>query len=469
MEYREQINKLLGDYNYSNFTEIDRVHQNLVGDVMSGLVPSNTARPILEKIIDYKKRYFQAIDANPGLYSAHLEGELKNGVNTPEEKEVLKEFKVNMITDKDESGVWNRWKRGLVTAAAVTTAGLLAFSVGSYLGKKNSNNPAPGWDEPYRRNFLSDLDGDGLLNHIETKLGTDATNLDTDGDGLSDVEDLYFAKDPLKKDTDGNGVSDLKEVSEELLRQYESAMKEGWVTEHPTFGLERCNVCGKTVNMGYVEIKNPNSGFSMRIPYIAFHTMKHDNPSLEFWGDEHKGRLNPIQLERVLNYGLPKIAMIDPNDLDGDRLTNEMEKKLGTAPDWRDSDGDSLKDMDELIMGFDPRTSEGSYSILTKNILEAYKELPSNQKEDFMMRGVVACPICGETVNMGYVVVRNDDPEKYGEVSPGLSQKISYLALHMIEKHPGEDVFFENLKEQAIADPKLPFWVLDVKKRIDPE
>lgn len=58
-----------------------------------------------------------------------------------------------------------------------------------------------------------DLDGDGISNAEEIRLGTDPTKGDTDGDNLTDYEEVYtYGTDPLNTDTDGDGLSDYDDV-----------------------------------------------------------------------------------------------------------------------------------------------------------------------------------------------------------------------------------------------------------------
>jgi MYXO-CTERM domain-containing protein len=56
-----------------------------------------------------------------------------------------------------------------------------------------------------------DLDGDGIPNGEETKIGTDPTKRDTDGDGLTDKEEIAAGTDPLRADTDGDKIKDGKD------------------------------------------------------------------------------------------------------------------------------------------------------------------------------------------------------------------------------------------------------------------
>ncbi|WP_028473670.1 Ig-like domain-containing protein [Nocardioides alkalitolerans] len=58
-----------------------------------------------------------------------------------------------------------------------------------------------------------DIDGDGLPNDEETRIGTDPRNPDTDGDGLTDgAEVLRHGTDPLDRDSDDDRLTDGQEV-----------------------------------------------------------------------------------------------------------------------------------------------------------------------------------------------------------------------------------------------------------------
>lgn len=61
-----------------------------------------------------------------------------------------------------------------------------------------------------------DLDGDGLTNLEEAKLGSAADDADTDDDGLNDKEEVDLGTDPFKEDTDGDRLSDGDEVTGRL-------------------------------------------------------------------------------------------------------------------------------------------------------------------------------------------------------------------------------------------------------------
>lgn len=50
-------------------------------------------------------------------------------------------------------------------------------------------------------------------------------------------------------------------------------------------------------------------------------------------------------------------------DSDGDGLTDQEERQLGTDPSLRDTDGDRISDIDEVEQGTDPLTAETSVTI----------------------------------------------------------------------------------------------------------
>ncbi len=72
---------------------------------------------------------------------------------------------------------------------------------------------------PYARAVLAlgvgslDLDGDGLDNFTELKLGTDPANADSNGDGISDGASVHSGLSPTNQDMDGDGVPNSVELA----------------------------------------------------------------------------------------------------------------------------------------------------------------------------------------------------------------------------------------------------------------
>ena len=62
------------------------------------------------------------------------------------------------------------------------------------------------------RNGITDTDADGLSDHAEEVLRTDAAKADSDADSLSDAMEVAIGSNPLLADTDNDGMGDAVEV-----------------------------------------------------------------------------------------------------------------------------------------------------------------------------------------------------------------------------------------------------------------
>lgn len=149
-----------------------------------------------------------------------------------------------------------------------------------------------------------DVDGDGLTNSEEEKLGTDPRNPDTDGDGISDGDEVHkYHTNPLKKDTDGDGLSDPDEIT-----------------------------------IYHTDPLNPDT----------------DSDGLKD-GEEIARKTDPLKPDTdgdgLIDGDEVNQYKTDPlnADTDGDGLRDGDEiRKYGTNPLARDSDGDGLSDGDEV-------------------------------------------------------------------------------------------------------------------------
>ena len=139
----------------------------------------------------------------------------------------------------------------------------------------------------------------------EHQLPVDANDLD--GDLLTDNEELSTGYNVYDADQDG----DLTPDGIELARQCAEVIgqltfgpdpadaNKTYIDHWPTFGLETCEICGATVNMGPAWIVNPRLGLSVDCPLIAMHYMGHG--SFEYSGDVHgRGRLDVPLLLKAL-------------------------------------------------------------------------------------------------------------------------------------------------------------------------
>ena len=146
---------------------------------------------------------------------------------------------------------------------------------------------------------------------------------DSDQDGLTDDEELYFGFDPNLMDSDGDGICDgmdlaiqMNTVLESLPTQY--VPNGPYIIHHYTFGHWNCLLCGKDVNMGFMELFNSAiSPDPIVISYYAHHFLKKGSFAYEGRIDNGQwleGRLDPIMLaehlEIVVNQATPNPQIV---------------------------------------------------------------------------------------------------------------------------------------------------------------
>lgn len=126
---------------------------------------------------------------------------------------------------------------------------------------------------------------------------------DRDEDFLGDLEEIAIGTPPQNPDMDGNWVKDGIDLAYETYSIIEDLPQgplpdEIYRIDNLTYGVEICSVCGESVNMGFVEIVNPQLGLQISIPYIALHYMEHGGYS--YSGDLHEGRVNVYLIRKIL-------------------------------------------------------------------------------------------------------------------------------------------------------------------------
>jgi len=186
----------------------------------------------------------------------------------------------------------------------------------------------------------NDIDGDGLTNAEEERLGTNPYDPDTDGDGLSDWYEVKILNtDPLRIDTDGDGLTDFEEV-----------MKYG-------------------TRPDLVDTDGDGLSDADEIRIFLTDPLKADTD-----GDG-------------LSDGEEILLGTNPNkvDTDGDGISDGDEVKLyGTNPLLPDTDGDGLSDYDEIfIWRTDPTKADTDGDGLTDfEEVMLYKTDPLNPDTD---------------------------------------------------------------------------------------
>ena len=302
---------------------------------------------------------------------------------------------------------------------------------------------------------------------------------DSDADLLSDREETALGYDPFRADQNRTGVFDGAELAMRCAAVMNDLPPhiEQWKAE--TYGLEHCDVCGQAVNMGMLGIINHRLGVEVAMPFIAFHYLEHG--AFDFAGDIHKGRFDVARLAWALEVRFP--CAPDDHYLPLDLI---VEPIGSIAPDANDLDMDHLADSEELAVGLDPRDADQDANLepdgdqLARRCAELIEALPivdSNQPTDdriyrisYMMRGLEWCPICGESVNMGYWQIVNGPSREsidVPEISLHFMQHGSFSYLGDV--HVGGRVAIETLLKilevpSACGDLGIPYSPADVNR-----
>jgi hypothetical protein len=138
---------------------------------------------------------------------------------------------------------------------------------------------------------------------------------DSDDDGLNNPSELYFETDPADPQTHNLGIDDGQEITEAII-EHISDLPVVFGGTPPTDhiyisyclmdGIETCDICGKTVNMGFTAIVNPIQEISINFPIIGLHYLAHGR--FAFSGSENQGEIDPIELATVLDIDLAGIG-----------------------------------------------------------------------------------------------------------------------------------------------------------------
>ncbi len=157
----------------------------------------------------------------------------------------------------------------------------------------------------------NDLDGDLLADNEELAAGYNLYNPDQDHDLLPDGVEL--AK-QCAEVLDALPIHDPNGPEVNALYKVNFSQR----------GLEWCEVCGESVNMGYCHVVNLKLGLSIEVPHIVCHYIGHG--SFSYSGDTHgKGRLNVPLLAKILE--MPRRCgdlgtVYHPGDLNKDCQVN---------------------------------------------------------------------------------------------------------------------------------------------------
>lgn len=167
---------------------------------------------------------------------------------------------------------------------------------------------------------LPDSDGDGLADHVERALGTDAYKRDTDEDGLTDFDEVYGFRLRFRGDL---SFSDVTAKFCPALRTggtCTTTTAEDWVTDPLDPDTDGDGIA---------------DGFELR---------QGSNPQLADAASFVDTDRDGLSDEQENGFG----SSIYEPDTDGDGLPDLLEYLIGSDPQRTDSDGDGIRDYEEL-------------------------------------------------------------------------------------------------------------------------
>ena len=148
-----------------------------------------------------------------------------------------------------------------------------------------------------------------ILAHYDTDHYTIETANDADNDGLRDDYESHFGTQIDDPDSDDNQLEDGPQVAERLIEAIARLPVIDWGDTPPddslyviyllADGLETCDICGITINMGTIHIINPTSGSVIIFPLMGLHHLAHGR--FAYGGGIHSGEIDALQLDTVLD------------------------------------------------------------------------------------------------------------------------------------------------------------------------
>jgi len=131
---------------------------------------------------------------------------------------------------------------------------------------------------------------------------------DADGDLLTDAEELAAGYNLHDADQDADLTPDGMELARQCgevvdaLPVFDPNGPEVHALHKVSFmqrGLEYCDICGTSVNMGYWQVTNLKLDLSIDVPELVLHYMQHG--SFSYAGDLHgRGRIDVARLVKIL-------------------------------------------------------------------------------------------------------------------------------------------------------------------------
>jgi uncharacterized protein (UPF0212 family) len=214
---------------------------------------------------------------------------------------------------------------------------------------------------------------------------------DTDGDGLTDDEETRLGTNPAS----GNDGFELAQALLPLVAELPRSVQhhQPYLIEYEMDGVEQCEICGETFNMGFVEVVNPLEEISLSMPYIGLHMLAHGGFAYD--GTTNDGEVLPLVLQTVLTADGSAHWVTIPADTDDDGLLDSEEAFFGLDPATADEDGTERPDGRELAVRMAAKVTSLPEGPLPGETYVVHH----------MTHGHYDCLVCGEPVNMGLMEV----------------------------------------------------------------
>jgi hypothetical protein len=202
----------------------------------------------------------------------------------------------------------------------------------------------------------ADSDGDGLVNGYELLLGTDPFNPDTDGDGFSDGVEVASGSDPLNPAcTPLNCRSAAGETESLITSVLDTAL--------PASGFYEAD----SLTFSLLNSVLPPQGF-YEADSLTFSLLNTVLPAKSFYeadsilfsiqnlsgSGQQTSSSTPAKTSGPLSPTIGGASSSAALDSDGDGLSDDEERRIGTAPFNPDTDGDGYPDGLEVALGSNP-------------------------------------------------------------------------------------------------------------------
>jgi RHS repeat-associated protein len=230
---------------------------------------------------------------------------------------------VSIVLTYDSGPAWKLYIDGVAQSRTITTTKTFLTESGDAVVNEffvgvdvTANYPS--------FNYGTKLDGtvDRLQLYKTTLSATQVAALagwDVDGDGVSDTEELRIGSDPIhySPDVDGDGLTNAEETAGQAV------------------------FAGVTQTFGATKLDESDS----------------DNDTFfDYWEAKYyyPGRVNPNVASQPATVDNPATTPLNEADYDNDGLSNYQEMLNGTDPNEGDTDHDGISDKDEAEYGSDP-------------------------------------------------------------------------------------------------------------------